>query len=71
MKQQVALVTGSNRGIGFEIAKQLAMKEIDVILTSRNSANGEAAVRKLAREGVKKVVVPMELDVSNQVSAFI
>ena len=68
MKQQVALVTGSNRGIGFEIAKQLAMKEIDVILTSRNSANGEAAVRKLAREGVKKEVVPMELDVSNQVS---
>jgi NAD(P)-dependent dehydrogenase (short-subunit alcohol dehydrogenase family) len=68
MKQQVALVTGSNRGIGFEIAKQLAMKEIDVILTSRNSANGQAAVRKLAREGVKKVVVPMELDVSNQVS---
>jgi NAD(P)-dependent dehydrogenase (short-subunit alcohol dehydrogenase family) len=54
MKQQVALVTGSNRGIGFEIAKQLAMKEIDVILTSRNSASGEAAVRKLAREGVKK-----------------
>jgi NAD(P)-dependent dehydrogenase (short-subunit alcohol dehydrogenase family) len=67
MKQQMALVTGSNRGIGFEIAKQLAMKGIKVILTSRNSANGEAAVRKLARDGVKKVVA-MELDVSNQVS---
>ena len=67
MKQQVALVTGSNRGIGFEIAKQLAIKKIQVILTSRNSANGEAAVRKLARDGVKKVVA-MELDVSNQVS---
>ena len=37
MKQQVALVTGSNRGIGFEIAEQLAMKGIEVILTSRNS----------------------------------
>jgi NAD(P)-dependent dehydrogenase (short-subunit alcohol dehydrogenase family) len=68
MKQQMALVTGSNRGIGFEIAKQLAMKKIEVILTSRNSANGEAAVRKLARDGVKKEVVAMELDVSNQVS---
>jgi NAD(P)-dependent dehydrogenase (short-subunit alcohol dehydrogenase family) len=67
MKQQMALVTGSNRGIGFEIAKQLAMKKIEVILTSRNSASGEAAVRKLARDGVKKVVA-MELDVSNQVS---
>jgi NAD(P)-dependent dehydrogenase (short-subunit alcohol dehydrogenase family) len=67
MKQQVALVTGSNRGIGFEIVKQLAMKKIDVILTSRNSASGEAAVRKLANDGVKKVV-PMELDISSQVS---
>ncbi|HEY6756636.1 MAG TPA: SDR family oxidoreductase [Nitrososphaera sp.] len=67
MKQQMALVTGSNRGIGFEIAKQLAMKRIEVILTSRNSANGEAAVRKLARDGAKKVVA-MELDVSKQVS---
>jgi NAD(P)-dependent dehydrogenase (short-subunit alcohol dehydrogenase family) len=67
MKQQIALVTGSNRGIGFEIAKQLAMKDIKVILTSRNSANGEAAIRKLVRDGVKEVV-SMELDVSNQVS---
>jgi NAD(P)-dependent dehydrogenase (short-subunit alcohol dehydrogenase family) len=67
MKQQVALVTGSNRGIGFEIAKQLSMKKIEVILTSRNSANGEVAVRKIARDGVKKVV-SMELDISNQVS---
>lgn len=67
MKQQVALVTGSNRGIGFEIVKQLAMKKIDVILTSRNTASGEATVRKLAKDGVKKVV-PMELDISSQVS---
>ena len=67
MKQQIALITGSNRGIGFEIAKQLAMKNIEVILTSRNSDNGEAAVRKLARDSVKKVMA-MELDVSNQVS---
>jgi NAD(P)-dependent dehydrogenase (short-subunit alcohol dehydrogenase family) len=67
MKEQIALITGSNRGIGFEIAKQLAMKKIQVILTSRNSANGEAAVRKLAKDGVNKVV-SMELDVSNQVS---
>ena len=65
MKQQVALVTGSNRGIGFEIVKQLAMKNIDVILTSRNSASGEAAVRKLAKDGVKKMV-SMELDFAHK-----
>jgi NAD(P)-dependent dehydrogenase (short-subunit alcohol dehydrogenase family) len=67
MKQQVALVTGSNRGIGFEIAKQLALKKIQVVLTSRNPTNGEAALRKLTRDGAKKMVF-MQLDVSNQVS---
>ena len=67
MSQQVALVTGSNRGIGFEIAKQLSMNKIEVIITSRNPANGDAAVRKLARDGVTKVV-SMELDVSDQLS---
>src|ERR687888_1182215 len=66
MKQQIALVTGSNRGIGLEIAKQLAMKKIQVILTSRNSASGEAAAKKLARNGAK--VMSMELDVTNQIS---
>ena len=65
--QQVALVTGSNRGIGFEIAKQLALKKIQVVLTSRNPTNGDVALRKLTRDGIKKVVF-MQLDVSNQVS---
>ena len=70
MKQHIALVTGSNRGIGFEIAKQLAMKKIQVVLTSRNLANGEAALKRLTRDdsGIKKEVVSMELDVTNQVS---
>jgi NAD(P)-dependent dehydrogenase (short-subunit alcohol dehydrogenase family) len=67
MKEQLALVTGSNRGVGLEIVKQLAMKQITVILTSRNSVNGEAAVRKLAKDGIKRVV-HMALDVSNQAS---
>jgi NAD(P)-dependent dehydrogenase (short-subunit alcohol dehydrogenase family) len=67
MKGHVALVTGSNRGIGLEIVKQLATKQITVVLTSRNSAKGEAAVRKLAKDGIKRVV-PMGLDVSSQAS---
>jgi NAD(P)-dependent dehydrogenase (short-subunit alcohol dehydrogenase family) len=43
------------------------MKEVEVIFTYRSQADGEAAVRKLARDGIKNVT-SMELDVSNQPS---
>lgn len=50
---RVAVVTGANRGIGFEISKELAKKGLQVILTSRDPKKGEAATRKLAEEGFK------------------
>lgn len=46
----IAVVTGANRGIGFEIAHQLASHGVTVILTSRDNAVGEEAA-KVLREG--------------------
>ena len=48
-------MTGANRGIGFEIAHQLAMHGLTVILTSRDVAVGEEAA-KVLQEGSLNVL---------------
>jgi NAD(P)-dependent dehydrogenase (short-subunit alcohol dehydrogenase family) len=61
--RRVAVVTGANRGIGFEISRQLAQRGYAVILTARDPAKGRAAVRVLAREGLD--VTFHQLDVTD------
>jgi NAD(P)-dependent dehydrogenase (short-subunit alcohol dehydrogenase family) len=62
-----ALVTGANKSIGFEVARQLAQKGIYVYLGCRNPANGLDAVHKLKAEGLNHVDV-IALDVTNDES---
>ena len=50
MQQRIALVTGGNKGIGFEVARQLARKGFHVFLGARNEEAGKAAAQKLNRE---------------------
>jgi NAD(P)-dependent dehydrogenase (short-subunit alcohol dehydrogenase family) len=49
--KRIALVTGGNRGLGFETARQLAKRGAHVVLTARDIAHGKAAVERLAAEG--------------------
>jgi len=60
---RVAIVTGANRGIGFETCRQLARKGFKVVLASRDAAKGKAAAETLRGEGLK--VEPAELDVAD------
>lgn len=63
MNHRIALVTGANRGIGFETCRQLARRDVQVILTSRDAAKGRAAVERLAAEGLS--LTYHQLDVSD------
>lgn len=46
---RIAVVTGANRGIGFETCRQLAGPDCHVILTSRDEAKGQQATALLLR----------------------
>jgi NAD(P)-dependent dehydrogenase (short-subunit alcohol dehydrogenase family) len=49
--KRVAVVTGGNRGIGFETCRQLARHGFRVILTSREESKGQEAAQRLRDEG--------------------
>jgi NAD(P)-dependent dehydrogenase (short-subunit alcohol dehydrogenase family) len=50
-RERIALVTGGNKGIGFEVVWQLAREGFRVFLGARNEKAGEAAAEKLQKEG--------------------
>ena len=52
---KTALVTGANKGIGYQVARQLAQNGFFVYLGSRSLESGLAAVQKLKAEGFENV----------------
>ena len=65
---KIAIVTGANSGIGYEMARALARKEATVILACRNKAKGEAAVRQIDQEVSEAKAGLMQLDLSDLAS---
>ena len=63
-KKRIALITGANRGLGFETCRQLAQLGVTVILSARNVAKGTIAAKELTSKGLD--VLFYRLDVSDQ-----
>lgn len=61
--KRVALVTGANQGVGFQVAKELAANGLTVLVGSRDLARGEAAAKEIGA-----AAVALQLDVTDRVS---
>ncbi len=63
---RIALVTGANKGIGLEIARQLAQAGVSVIIGARDPNRADAAVAELSEAGLS--VRSVALDLNNHAS---
>lgn len=63
---KTTLVTGANKGIGYEVSRQLAQKGFHVFIGARNREAGRKAVDEIARERGKATF--LEIDVADNAS---
>ena len=63
MSKKIALITGANKGIGFETARQLGKEGVTIIAAARNAEKGNYAVEELKKEGID--IEFLKLDVDN------
>jgi len=63
---KTALITGANKGIGYEVARQLAGKGLHVFIGARNRDAGRKAVDQITKKGGKATF--LEIDVADNAS---
>ena len=68
--KRIAVVTGANRGLGLEIARQLASRGLHVILTARNPRSGADALRRLQAEKLPAELRKLDVNSSEDAQAL-
>ncbi|MCJ9712800.1 SDR family NAD(P)-dependent oxidoreductase, partial [Bordetella hinzii] len=58
---QVALITGSARGLGWEIARAMAASGAHALINGRNAAAAEAAAQRLREAGLAASALPFDV----------
>jgi NAD(P)-dependent dehydrogenase (short-subunit alcohol dehydrogenase family) len=66
---KIALITGANRGLGFEIARQLGRSGVKTIIGARDAAKGEHAAKELRSEGLDIESVELDVDSASSIQA--
>jgi NAD(P)-dependent dehydrogenase (short-subunit alcohol dehydrogenase family) len=69
MTQKIALVTGATRGIGFETVRQLAQKNVHVLLAGRDRAKATEAALKLQSEGLPVEAIALDVNDAQSIAA--
>lgn len=70
VKDKVAIVTGSARGIGFAIAQVLAEEGAKVVISDLAMSSGEESAKQLQDQGFEAVFIPCDISKREQVNAL-
>jgi len=69
--RRIAVVTGANRGLGYEIARQLARADVFVVIGARDPVKGEQAAARLAAEGGGVAAFALDVNDTRSVRRFV
>ncbi len=68
---RIALITGANKGLGLETARQLGRQGITVLLGSRDPQRGATAVAELAKQGITAHAIALEVTDGASIAAAV
>lgn len=68
---KIALITGANKGLGFEMSRQLAQHGLTVLIAARNLQAAQQAATTLKNEGLQAEAIALDVNDSSQIQAAV